>query len=122
MLLTLSFVNPSKLICTPNTIYPLYEKKSRESATTLYQMLKIQDLPLDNREKNLDLLCFPDLYPSGINEQRDETRPIKLHDHEFIKCRLKSKCPQYRLNPQYIFIFCYIIRIFVNYDVVFTIK
>jgi len=43
-------------------------------------MLKIQDLPLDNREKNLDLLCFSDLYPFGINGQHDETRPIKLHD------------------------------------------
>jgi len=49
-------------------------------------MLKIQKLPLDNREKNLDLLCFPDLYPFGVNGQHDETRLIKLHDHEFIKC------------------------------------
>jgi len=62
---------------------------------------------LDNREKNLDLLCFPDLYPFGINGQHHETRPIKLHNHEFIKCRLKSKCPQYRLNPQYIYFLLY---------------
>jgi len=79
------------------TIYPLYEKKSRQSVTALYQMLKIQKLPLDNREKNLDLLCFPDLYLFDVNGQHDETGPIKLHDHEFIKCRLKSKHPQYRL-------------------------
>jgi len=26
---------------------------------------------------------------------------MKLHNHEFIKCRLKSK--QYRLNQQYLF-------------------
>jgi len=26
----------------------------------LYQMLKIQDLPIDNRYKILDLLCLPD--------------------------------------------------------------
>ena len=66
-------------------------------------MLKIQALPLDNREKDLDLLCFPDLYPFGPNGQY-ETRPVELHDHEFIKCRLKSKHPQYRLNQQYLFI------------------
>jgi len=84
------------------TIYPLYEKKSRESATALYQMLKIQDLPLDNRVKFLDLLCFPDLYPFGVNGQH-ETRQIKLHDYEFIKCRLTSKHSQYRLNQQYLF-------------------
>lgn len=85
------------------TIYPLYEKKVCKTATALYQMLKIQDLPLDNREKALDLLCFPDLYPFGVNGQHDESRPMKLHDHEFIKCRLKSKHPQYRLNQQYLF-------------------
>ncbi|KMQ84905.1 dna repair and recombination protein mitochondrial, partial [Lasius niger] len=45
------------------TIYPLYEKKANKSATALYQMLKVQDLPLTNREKNLDVMCFPDLYP-----------------------------------------------------------
>ncbi|XP_018361467.1 PREDICTED: uncharacterized protein LOC108760158 [Trachymyrmex cornetzi] len=84
------------------TIYPLYEKKSHKSDTVLYQMLKIQALPLDNREKDLDLLCFPDLYPFGTNGQH-ETRPVKLHDHEFIKCRLKSKHSQYRLNQQYLF-------------------
>jgi len=33
------------------TIYPLYEKKSHESAVNLYQLLKIQDLPFDNRKK-----------------------------------------------------------------------
>jgi len=35
-------------------------------------MFKIQDSPLDNREKNLDLLCFPDLYPFSINGQYDD--------------------------------------------------
>lgn len=67
-------------------------------------MLKVQDLPLDNCEKSLDLLCFPDLYPLGINGQHEE-RNVKLHDHEFIKCRLMSKHPQFRLNQQYLF-FC----------------
>ncbi|XP_067209109.1 uncharacterized protein [Linepithema humile] len=84
------------------TIYPLYEKRENKTATALYQMLKVQDLPLDNREKCLDMLCFPDLYPFGINGQH-ETRTVKLHDHEFIKCRLMSKHPQFRLNQQYLF-------------------
>jgi len=84
------------------TIYSLYEKKANKTSTALYQMLKIQDLFLDNREKDLDLMCFPDIYPFGINGQR-ETRQVKLYDHEFIKCRLTSKHPQYRLNQQYLF-------------------
>jgi len=37
-------------------------------------MLKIQNLSLDNREKNLDLLCFPDLYSFDVNGQFDDTR------------------------------------------------
>jgi len=65
-------------------------------------MLKIQELSLDNREKFLDLLCFPDLYPFNVNGQH-ESRQIKLHDHEFIKVRLTSKHPQFRLNQQYLF-------------------
>ncbi|XP_070528970.1 uncharacterized protein [Cardiocondyla obscurior] len=85
------------------TIYPLYKKKENKTATALYQMLKIQDVPLDNREKNLDLMCFPDLYPFGKNGQYDEKRPNKLQEHEFIKCRLTSKHPQFRLNQQYLF-------------------
>ena len=55
------------------TIYPLYEKKSNKTATALYQMVKVQELPLDNREKCLNLLCFPDLYPFGINGEHEQT-------------------------------------------------
>jgi len=72
------------IVITNNILFILYIKKACKTATTLYQMLKIQDSPLDNREKNLDLLCFPDLYPYGINGQHDDNRPIKLHDHEFV--------------------------------------
>lgn len=52
--------------------YTLYEKRTNQTATALYQMLKIQDLSLNNREKYLDLLCFPDLYSFGINEQHED--------------------------------------------------
>jgi len=71
------------MIIMTSTIYLLYEKKSHESATNLYQMLIIQDLLLDNRKKDLDLLYLPDLSLFGVNGQC-QTRPIKLHDHEFI--------------------------------------
>jgi len=47
-------------------------------------------------------LYFPDLYPFDTNVQH-EIRLVKLYDYEFIKCRLKSKHPQYRLNQQYLF-------------------
>jgi len=40
----------------------LYENKVNKTVTALYQKLKIQDMPLNNREKYLDLMCFPDIY------------------------------------------------------------
>jgi len=32
-----------------------------ESAFKLYQMLKIEDISMDNRYKYLNVMCFPDL-------------------------------------------------------------
>lgn len=84
------------------TIYPINEKRTNETATKLFQMLKIHDDALNNRFKPLDLLCFPDLFPNGINGQ-NEDRPIKLSAFEFIKSKLMSKHAQFRLNTQYIF-------------------
>jgi len=40
--------------------------------------------------------------PFGINGQH-EIRQVKFYDYEFVKCRLTSKHPQYRLNQQYLF-------------------
>lgn len=86
------------------TIYPIYEKRTNETPTALYQMLKIQDMPIDNRHKTLDLLCFPDLYPYGQNGQH-ANRQVHVSDSEFVKSRLMSKHSQFRLNIQYIFIY-----------------
>ena len=84
------------------TIYPMYDKRVNESATALYQMLKVQDIPLGHRAEHLDVKCFPDLYPYGVNGQHEE-RLVRLTDHEFIKSKLMSKHSQFRLNMQYIF-------------------
>jgi len=86
------------------TIYPINESRVNKTATSLYQMKKVQDVPLDSREKNLDLLCFPDLYPFGENGQRAD-RQAFLSDFEYIKLRMMSKHPQFRLNIQYFFFF-----------------
>jgi len=75
-------------------LFSLYLKKNK--GKLLYQTLKIQDLPLNNHEDSLNLLCFLNLYSFGINGQH-ETRQIKFH-YEFIKYRLTFKYSQYRLN------------------------
>ncbi|XP_066600006.1 putative autophagy-related protein 11 [Prorops nasuta] len=84
------------------TIYPMYEGRSNESATELYQMLKVHDCPLNFDYKDLDLKCFPDLYSYGINGQH-ENRNVRLTNFEFIKSRLMSKHSRFRLNIQYLF-------------------
>ncbi|XP_067205359.1 uncharacterized protein [Linepithema humile] len=85
------------------TIYPMRVKRiDNESALKLYQMLKIEDVPMDNRYKYLDVMCFPDLYPEGINGQRED-RNFALPEYLFIRTRLMSKHNRFRLNPQYLF-------------------
>lgn len=84
------------------TIHPMYTNKQNKSATELYQMLKVEDLALDFRYKALDLKCYPSLYPYGINGQREE-RVVCLTEFEYIKLRLMSRHPRFRLNQQYLF-------------------
>ena len=82
------------------TIYPMYDKRGNESATALYQMLIVHDIPLGHPAEHLDVKCFPDLYPYAMNGQHEE-RLVRLTDQEFIKSKLMSKHSQFRLNMQY---------------------
>ncbi|XP_014299180.2 uncharacterized protein LOC103578710 [Microplitis demolitor] len=95
-------LNPDGSQYEQYTIYPLHDKRMNESSTNMYQMLKINDKALDNRVKTLDLQCFPDLYPYGRNGQRED-RKVPITDYEYIKTRLKSADPRFRLNQQYLF-------------------
>lgn len=89
------------------TVYPLHENRTNESASTLYQMLRIENSPLNERSKNLDVLCFPDLYPYGTNGlYEDGETPIQFT--EFIKAKLMSRHPQFRRQMQYIFHLLYL--------------
>lgn len=85
------------------TVYPMRVKRiDNESSLKLYQMLKIEDVPMNNRYKYLDVMCFPDLYPEGINGQRED-RNFALPEYLFIRTRLMSKHSRFRLNLQYLF-------------------
>ena len=55
------------------TINALHAPWQNERATALYQLLKVNEAPLDNRTKHLDMPCFPDLYPYGIGGQACQT-------------------------------------------------
>lgn len=45
------------------------KKKINESATTLYQMVKIQNVPLYNRNKDLDAKCFHDIHMISMDRR-----------------------------------------------------
>ena len=47
------------------TIRNLDSKLSTESDTDQYKVINIQEDPLDNRQKYLDVMCFPGLFPNG---------------------------------------------------------
>lgn len=80
------------------TIYPLHEKKQNGTASTLYQMLKVNAAPIDNCNKDLDPLCFSYLFNEGKFGQFYD-RETKITGAEFIKSRLTSKVnPSVSLN------------------------
>ena len=65
-------------------------------------MVKIDAEPLHFCSHDLDLKCFPDLYPYRMYGQRHQ-RDVRLRDFDYIRSRLTSKHPQFRLNKQYLF-------------------
>lgn len=84
------------------TIYPLYEKRSNALISDLYQMKTVNTVPIYSTDKDLDVKCFPYLYPDGKYGQF-HTRPQKLTSSEYIKARLMSKHSRFRLDQQYLF-------------------
>lgn len=54
------------------TIHSLNEPRKNAKATDLYQMLKIDINPTDQRDLNLDVKCFPVLFSYGKDGQYSE--------------------------------------------------
>lgn len=65
-------------------------------------MLKVMSEPIDGRDVQLDLKCFPDIYcygEIGIGQKRHE----KVTDSEYVKTLLKLLDSRFRLHPQFLF-------------------
>ena len=60
-----------------------------------YKLLSVHEQPLDNRQKFLDVLCFPygEFHP----------RPVKLTFSEYLKSRLMNTDSRFRKNPAFVF-------------------
>ena len=73
------------------TIRNMYTKLSTESDIDQFKLLNIKENPLDNRQKYLDVMCFPTLFPDGrFGEYHD--REVKLTASEYAKSRFKQRC------------------------------
>lgn len=85
------------------TIHCLNEPRKNAKDTELYQMLQIENDPINNFEDlQLDLKCFPHLFPYAMNGQYRE-RKIKLTPSEYVKSQLMSMNSSFHKDPQYLF-------------------
>ena len=76
------------------TIQTLHAPRQNEKATELYQMLCITEPTIDGRCKQMDVMCFLDLFPFGVSGMHHPREvPLQLRD------------PRLRLNQQYLFLF-----------------
>lgn len=92
------------------TIHSIGEERPNADPSTIYQMKNVVASPLDNRELELDIKCFPDLFCYGENGMRaPRGQPLTLA--EYIKCRVMSVHSQFRLNIQYLFFLLSLINI-----------
>ena len=69
------------------TIRCMDEKLPLGSDIELYKLLKVQEPTLDNRQKFLDILCFPNLFLSGRYGEF-HPREVNLSFSEYVKSRL----------------------------------
>ena len=67
-----------------------------------YKLLSIHEQPLDNRQKYLDVLCFPLLFPTGRYGEF-HPRAVKLSFSEYLKSKLMNCDSRFRKNPEFVF-------------------
>jgi len=56
-----------------------------------YQLNKVTGNSIDMFDNNLDLLAFPELFPTGTNGIKDILREVKIGTSAYIKSRLLNK-------------------------------
>jgi len=76
------------------TIRNLDNKLPGESDIEQYKVLSVKEDPLDNRQRHLDVMCFPVLFLTGeFGEYHPRT---KLSNSEYIKSQLLNKDSHFR--------------------------
>ena len=84
------------------TIRSLNQKHNTTSDIEQYKLLHVNEDALDSRQKFLDVLCFPHLFPSGKFGEF-HSRQSKISSSEYAKSRLLNVDPRFRKDAQYVF-------------------
>lgn len=88
---------------TEVTVEPIYSNpETALSDTEIYRTMKISSKPLDNKDEQTDVLCYPELYPKGQNGMYKK-RQIKITPAMFLKHRFRNTDGRFRRNQQYLF-------------------
>ena len=67
-----------------------------------YKLLSVHEQPLDNRQRYLDALCFPTLFPTGRYGEF-HPRPVKLTFSEYLKTRFMNSDSRFHKSPEFVF-------------------
>ena len=64
-----------------------------------YKLVHVEDYPLKSNQMNLDLMLYPNLFPTGEFGEH-HLRLITLRNAEYVKSRLMNKDSRYRKRPR----------------------
>ena len=84
------------------TIRKLDTKIVKDSDISQYKLLNVREQAIDDRQSHLDLMCFPNLFPTGRFGE-NHPRQVKLDFSEYVKSRLLNKDSRFRKTSQYVF-------------------
>ena len=84
------------------TIRTLNSKQSTSSDINQYKLVNVKEDALDNRQRYLDVMCFPDLFPSGRFGEY-HPREVPITKSKYAKSRLLNKDSCFRKDPAYVF-------------------
>ena len=86
------------------TIMPLNNERQPTAASSLYKLGKVEADPLRAHEvTDLDLRCYPDLFPDGKCGENDPNRQIPVRPSDFAKAKMRSVDPKFRQHRSYKF-------------------
>ena len=84
------------------TIRKLDTKIVKDSDISQYKLLNVREQAIDDRQSHLDLMCFPNLFPTGRFGE-NHPRQVKLDFSEYVKSRLLNKDSRFRKTSQFVF-------------------